>query len=196
MATSSLPLNVVDSPQPDQLRAYQDALERLNASIAFKAQDRDSGMRENVSLVLILLLLATQAGLQARLVETGAKKLAQMFTKLVAEGSSGTPPAGSEFELSEFSPSLMTNLKPLVAFLRTLPLPSTHPSHPAAPAILSTLKEAQTGYADMRGNWSKKCLEAYGRRVVERAETMEGVPAGRELGKWVDNLLDVAEVGV
>lgn len=117
-----------------------------------------------------------------------------MFTKLVAEGSSGTPPASTDFELSTFSPSLMADLKPLVAFLRTLPLPSTHPSHPAAPAILSTLKEAQNGYADMRGNWSKKCLEAYGRRVVERAETMEGVPAGRELGKWIENLLEVAEV--
>ncbi|EIM89544.1 exocyst complex component exo70 subunit [Stereum hirsutum FP-91666 SS1] len=167
---------ILRGPQPDQLGAYQDALERLNASIAFKAQDRDSGAREN-----------------ARLVESGAKKLAQMFTKLVAEGSSGTPPASTDFELSTFSPSLMADLKPLVAFLRTLPLPSTHPSHPAAPAILSTLKEAQNGYADMRGNWSKKCLEAYGRRVVERAETMEGVPAGRELGKWIENLLEVAE---
>lgn len=134
--------------------------------------------------------------LQARLVESGAKKLAQMFTKLVAEGSSGTPPASTDFELSTFSPSLMADLKPLVAFLRTLPLPSTHPSHPAAPSILSTLKEAQNGYADMRGNWAKKCLEAYGRRVVERAETMEGVPAGRELGKWIENLLEVAEVGL
>ena len=53
---------------------------------------------------------------------------------------------------------------------------------------------AQRGYADMRGNWAKKCLELHGRRVVERAETIEGVEAGRELGKWVENLLNVVEV--
>jgi len=36
---------------------------------------------------------------------------------------------------------------------------STHPSHPAVSAILSTLSEAQKWYADMRGNWSVKYLE-------------------------------------
>lgn len=131
---------------------------------------------------------------QARLVDTGAKKLAQLFTKLVAEGSSGSPPAGSDFELIPFPQPLLATLQPLVAFLRSLPLPTTHPSHQAAPAILATLKEAQRGYADMRGNWAKKCLELHGRRVVERAETIEGVEAGRELGKWVGNLLNVVEV--
>ncbi|THH20305.1 hypothetical protein EW146_g1018 [Bondarzewia mesenterica] len=165
---------ILRGPQPDLLTVYQDALERLNASIAFKSSDRDS--RET-----------------ARLVDTGAKKLAQLFTKFVAEGSSGSPPAGSDFELIPFPSDLLATLQPLVAFLRSLPLPSTHPSHPAASAILSTLKEAQRGYADMRGNWAKKCLEVHGRRVVERAETVEGVEAGRELGKWVQNMLKVAE---
>ncbi len=48
----------------------------------------------------------------------------------------------------------------------------------------------------MRGTWDKKCLENYGRRVVDRAETLEGVVAGREFGVWVDNLLNIAEVSL
>lgn len=46
----------------------------------------------------------------------------------------------------------------------------------------------------MRGSWSRKCLETQSKRVVERAETIEGVSSGREFGTWVENLLDVAEV--
>ncbi|KAI0280138.1 exocyst complex component exo70 subunit [Russula aff. rugulosa BPL654] len=150
---------ILRGPQPKQLNAYIDALERLNASIAFAstaANQRDT----------------------ARLVETGAKKLAQLFTKAVASGSSGAPPAGPEFQVS---------------FLRGLPLPATHPSHPAAAVILSALKEAQRGYAEMRGNWARKCLEGYGRRVVDRSETIDGVVTGQELGIWTRNLLDVIE---
>ena len=37
-------------------------------------------------------------------------------------------------------------------------------------------------------------MEQYSRRVVERAETLDGVVAGREFGVWVENLLNVAEV--
>ena len=136
----------------------------------------------------------THTRLQARLIDTGVKKLAQLFTKLVAEGSSGAPPGGSTFELTPFPPELYSTLTPLVTFLRGLPLPATHPSHPAANAIQSALREAQRGYADMRGNWGRKCLDVYARRVLERAETMDGVNAGREVGKWTQNLLDVAEV--
>lgn len=131
---------------------------------------------------------------QARLVETGAKKLAQLFTKIVASGSSGNPPAGSEFQFSPFPREELPTLQPLVKVLRALPLPATHPSHPAAGAILSALKEAQRGYAEMRGSWARKCLEVYARRVVDRAETTDGVSAGRELGKWTRDLLDVVEV--
>ncbi|GJE99593.1 exocyst complex component EXO70 [Phanerochaete sordida] len=165
---------ILRGPQPGQLETYKDVLERLNASVAFKSLDRD--VRDT-----------------ARLVETGAKKLTQLYTKMVAEGSSGAPPNGPDFELSPFPPSLKPSLVPLVTFLRQLPLPATHPSHPAAPAIQSTLKEAQKGYADMRGSWGKKCLENYARRVVDRAETIDGVAAGREFGAWVANLLTVAE---
>lgn len=126
--------------------------------------------------------------------ETGSKKLMQLYTKLVAEGSSGSPTNGPEFALSPFPPQLLSVLRPLVSFLRTLPLPATHPSHPAAPAIQAALKDAQKGYGDMRGAWARKCLETYGKRVVERAETIDGVAAGREFGKWVENILNVAEV--
>ena len=145
----------------------------MNASVAFNSTDsRD----------------------KARLVESGAKKLIQLYTKLVAEGSSGVPPGGSEFAPVPFPAHLLVTLRPLVAFLRTLPLPATHPSHPAASGIQSALKDAQKGYGDMRGAWVRKCLETFGKRVVDRAETIDGVAAGQEVGKWTDNLLSVAEV--
>ena len=110
---------------------------------------------------------------QARLVESGAKKLIQLYTMLVAEGSSGVPPGGSEFSSVPFPPQLLATLRPLVAFLRTLPLPATHPSHPAASGIQSALKDAQKGYGDMRGAW------VFGKRVVDRAETIDSVSAAR-----------------
>ncbi|KAF9218254.1 hypothetical protein BS17DRAFT_791873 [Gyrodon lividus] len=166
---------ILRGPQSGQLEVYIDTLERLNAAIAFKASDAD--FRE-----------------KAHLVETGAKKLSQLYTKLVAEGSSGSPPiAGLDFTPVMFPPSLFASLKPLIAFLRTLPLPSTHPSHPAAQIILATLKEAQRGYADMRGTWNRKSLETHAKRVVDRAETLDGVITGKEFGTWVDNLLRLAD---
>lgn len=90
----------------------------------------------------------------------------------------------------------MATLQPLVTFLRTLPLPATHPSHPAASGIQSALKDAQKGYGDMRGAWVRKCLETFGKRVVDRAETIDGVAAGTEVGKWTENMLSVADVRV
>lgn len=98
--------------------------------------------------------------------------------------------------MSPFPSALKPSLAPLVSFMRTLPLPPSHPSHPAAPGIQATLKESQKGYADMRGSWGKKCLENYGRRVVDRAESLDGVVAGREFGVFVENLLSVAEVSL
>jgi hypothetical protein len=85
---------------------------------------------------------------------------------------------------------------PLVSFLRTLPLPTTHPSHPAAPGILETLKDAQRGYADMRGVWSLKCLESQGKHVIGRADTIDTIAAGKEFGKWVELVLTISEVRV
>lgn len=127
--------------------------------------------------------------------ETGAKKLTQLYTKLVAEVSSGSTPApGAEWAMAPFPSSLLSTLRQLVSFLRTLPLPSTHPSHPAAPAIFETLKDAQRGYADMRGVWTQKCLEGQGKRLVGRADTIDTIVAGKEFGKWVDLVLTVSEV--
>ncbi|EKM76443.1 hypothetical protein AGABI1DRAFT_63122 [Agaricus bisporus var. burnettii JB137-S8] len=168
---------ILRGPQPNNLKAYKEALDRLNANIAFKAADRDTAET-------------------AHLVETGAKKLTQLYTTLVAEGSSGVAPAvpGNARVSTSFPPSLLVNISPLVFFLRALPLPSTHPSHPAAPEILSTLQEAQKGYADMRGNWSVKCLEGQGKRLVTRADTIDAVITGTEFGQWVQSLLVVAEV--
>ncbi|TDL27127.1 hypothetical protein BD410DRAFT_895020 [Rickenella mellea] len=155
---------ILRGPQPNQLDAYTDALERLNTSIAFKASDFDS--RDT-----------------ARLVETGAKKLTQSYTKLVAEGSSGVPPGGPDFQPSPIPPALLNTLRPLVSFLRTLPLPATHPSHAAAP-------EGLHGY---EGVAESEVFGNGGRRVVDRAETVDGVSGGLEFGLWVDNLLTVAE---
>ncbi|KAK7052358.1 Cullin repeat-like-containing domain protein [Favolaschia claudopus] len=166
---------ILRGPQPGQLPVYQEALERLNASIAFQSSDRD--------------ILDT-----ARLVETGAKKLTQLFTKLVAEGSTGSTPApNSEISSAPFPATLLTTLRLLIAYMRTLPLPASHPSHPAAPAIMSTLKDAQKGYADMRGTWSRKCLEAQGKRVIDRADTVDSIVAGKDFGRWVESLLSVAD---
>ncbi|KAH9477346.1 Exocyst complex component 7 [Psilocybe cubensis] len=166
---------ILRGPQPGQIAVYKEALERLNTSIAFNAADLD--------------LAHT-----ARLVQTGAQKLTQLYTKVVAEGSSGiTPAPGTELMMTSFPSSLLPTLSPVVKFLRTLPLPSTHPSHPAAQTILATLKEAQQGYAEMRGNWSVKCLEGQGKRLVVRAETVDPLLTGREFRDWVELMLGTAE---
>ncbi|KIJ51889.1 hypothetical protein M422DRAFT_244266 [Sphaerobolus stellatus SS14] len=165
---------ILRGPQPGKLSVYIDALERLNANFAF-ASDRMS--KDSV-----------------RLVETGAKKLTTLYTKLVAEGSSGTPSAMPDMSAAQFPPLLMSNLSPLVSSLRSLPLPATHPSHPAAPTIQSALMDAQRGYAEMRGQWTKKSLEYHSRRTLERIESMEGVEGGMELGRWVQGFLSHAEV--
>ncbi|KAF8515644.1 Cullin repeat-like-containing domain protein [Gautieria morchelliformis] len=164
---------ILRGPQPGQLSTYTDALDRLNVNFAFAA-DR---MPKDA----------------ARLVETAAKKLTQLYTKLVAEGSSGSTSASPDLTPPPFPPSLMNTLTPVVASLRALPLPATHPSHPAAPGILTTLKEAQKGYADMRGQWARKCLETQSRRVLVRVETMDGVDGGREFGRFVESILNHAE---
>jgi len=165
---------ILRGPQPGRLQEYMEVLQRMNATIAFGAID--SSVADT-----------------ARLIETGAKKLIQLYTKLVAEGSSGSPINGPEFEPIPFPSSVLSTLRPLVDFLRTLPLPPSHPSHPAAPAIQSALKEAQKGYGDMRGAWLRKCLEVYGKRAVERASTIDGIAAGQEFGKLVENILNVSE---
>ena len=120
--------------------------------------------------------------------------MTQLYTKVVAEGSSGVTPVPGAEMMTSFPSSLLPTLSPVVNFLRTLPVPSTHPTHPAAQVILTTLKEAQRGYADMRGNWSVKCLEGQGKRLVARAENVDPLVTGREFGEWVELILGTADV--
>jgi len=179
-----------------QLNSYKEAMERLNASIAFKSSNVD--MEDAVSpITFVLEAYSSHLDIKARLVETGAKKLAQLYTKLVAEVSSGpTPSPGAEWTMAPFPSSVLATLRQLVSFLRGLPLPTTHPSHPAAPVIQTALQDAQHGYADMRGSWAVKCLEGQGKRVIDRADTVDVIAAGKEFGKWVEVLLVVAEVRI
>ena len=48
----------------------------------------------------------------------------------------------------------------------------------------------------MRGSWAVKCLEGQGKRVIDRADTVDVITAGKEFGKWVEVLLVVAEVRI
>lgn len=137
--------------------------------------------------------------------EAGARKLAQLYTTIVAEASSGTPPNIPDYAeptsfLAPFAPNLIDELLPIVSFLRTLPLPATHPSHPAATAIQSALSDSQKGYADMRGTWSRKCLEADSRRgAAEFSDNALGSVEGRigqgiDFAMWVESAINIAEV--
>jgi exocyst complex protein 7 len=55
---------------------------------------------------------------------------------------------------------------PIVKFLRGMPIPATHPSQ----GIARTLMDAQ------RGNWSVKCLDVQGKRLVVRVGMSEVDP--------------------
>jgi len=165
--------------------------------------------------------------IQARIVETGAKKLSQLYTKLVAEASSGSSPLSLSSQTSTlpptllpntldgssrtatasvpFSPTLTPSLNPVVASLRKMPLPSTHPSHPTAVGIVGALKDAQSGYAEMRGGWARKCLESGGRRARDRLDRSEdstngegrpGVGRAEEIGKWIQEVIEVVDVSL
>ena len=46
----------------------------------------------------------------------------------------------------------------------------------------------------MRGNWSVKCLEGQGKRLVARAENVDPLVTGREFGEWVELILGTADV--
>jgi exocyst complex component 7 len=121
-----------DRPRPNEVDTYIAAVERLNATIAFNAGDPQATKET------------------ARLVEAGVKKMTQLYTKLVAEGSSGTPPGGNTIKPFPFKQGIVQTLQPIMETLRTMPQPSTHPSHPAAKSIYQALKDAQKGYGDVR----------------------------------------------
>lgn len=95
---------------------------------------------------------------------------------------------------------MMQALLPVVYALRGLPLPVTHPSHPAANAIQNTLREAQNGYAEMRGSWGKRCLELRSRQIISQLEASTNqdgasgeLALGQDVGQWVESLLALAE---
>jgi len=46
----------------------------------------------------------------------------------------------------------------------------------------------------MRGNWSVKCLEGQGKKLVARAETIDSLTIGREFTEWVELVLGTSEV--
>jgi exocyst complex component 7 len=46
----------------------------------------------------------------------------------------------------------------------------------------------------MRGTWCRKCIEGSGRRILDRIESIDDITAAREVGKWVESLITVAEV--
>ena len=45
----------------------------------------------------------------------------------------------------------------------------------------------------MRGAWVRKCVDAEGRRAVDRVEKGRG-SGGEEFVLWVENVLDLVEV--
>lgn len=139
--------------------------------------------------------------MQARLAETGAKKIAQLFTTLVAEACSSVPldPAqylgSSPSDLPLIGGDLESSLAPVVDALHSLPLPATHPSHPASNGNLNILNEAQDGYASMRGSWVKRCLEIRSKDLIMGAENeANGVQISLEYAQWTDGLFLLAEV--
>ncbi|CAE6449936.1 unnamed protein product [Rhizoctonia solani] len=171
---------VLKGPKSGQLHLYVDALERLNANIAFQSGDPRS--KET-----------------SRLVETGAKKLCQLYTKTVAEATArpAIDPTNHLQSLDSFptiDETTMDKLTPVVEALRKSPTPATHPSHPGAAAILAVIQEAQAGYADMRSQWCKKAVDGGVRRILAAADTgTDRIAVGREFGTWVEGLLAMAD---
>ncbi|EUC65386.1 exocyst complex protein Exo70, partial [Rhizoctonia solani AG-3 Rhs1AP] len=171
---------VLRGPKSGQLHLYVDALERLNANIAFQSGD-------------------PHAKETSRLVETGAKKLCQLYTKTVAEATArpAIDPTNYLQSLDNFptiDETAMDKLIPVVDALRKSPTPATHPSHPGAAAILAVIQEAQAGYADMRSQWCKKAIDGGIRRILAAADTgTDRIAVGREFGIWVEGLLAMAD---
>ncbi|KDN37796.1 hypothetical protein RSAG8_09951, partial [Rhizoctonia solani AG-8 WAC10335] len=171
---------VLRGPKSGQLHLYVDALERLNANIAFQSGD-------------------PRAKEISRLVETGAKKLCQLYTKTVAEATArpAIDPTNYLQSLDNFptiDETAMDKLTPVVDALRKSPTPATHPSHPGAAAILAVIQEAQAGYADMRSQWCKKAVDGGIRRILAAADTgTDRIAVGREFGIWVDGMLAMAD---
>ncbi|KIO32205.1 hypothetical protein M407DRAFT_13962 [Tulasnella calospora MUT 4182] len=171
---------ILRGPRQNDVITYIDALQRLNATLAFGSQNFSS----------------------AQLVDTGAKKLSQLYTKTVAEACAAAPTDPVSYlpsppnQVPTIPSQTIKSLQPIVTALRSLPLPATHPSHPAATEIFETLKEAQNGYAEMRGAWAKRCLEPGYRAILGRVETESdggGINAARDIAQWLEALIALSE---
>lgn len=180
---------------------YADAVKTLNAGLAFSEADRSTQQTVIYEYSSSMSTCTKCALIQARLAETGAKKIAQMFTTLVAESASsallnpiiylGVSPSDIPLLTRDQEDSLI----PVVSSLRSLPTPTTHPSHPASSGNLKILNEAQDGYADMRGGWAKRCLEFRARELVRQAEdAANGIQISFQFAQWTEGLLLLAEV--
>lgn len=178
---------------------YADAIRSLNAGLAFSEVDRST--QQTVRLQH-RHHESSLTPVKARLAETGGKKIAQLFTTLVAEACSSALLEPTQYlgsspsSLPLINADLESSLAPVVDTLHSLPLPATHPSHPASNGNLSTLKEAQDGYAAMRGAWSKRCVEIRSRELINGADReMDGIQISLDFAQWTAGLLLLAEVG-
>lgn len=120
---------------------------------------------------------------------------------MVAEACSSAPLEPTQYlgaqptELPLLGSALEDSLLPVVDALRSLPLPATHPSHPASNGNLNILNEAQDGYAAMRGAWIKRCLEIRSRDLVAGADNeANGIQISLEYAQWTEGLFLLAEV--
>lgn len=186
-------------PRDSDFYVYTDAVKSLNAGLAFSEADRST--QQTVRLSSLSLEGALITSLKARLAETGAKKIAQVFTQLVAGACASAILEPTQYlgalpsEVPLMSRDTEESLTPVVASLQSLPVPVTHPSHPASVGNLNVLNEAQDGYAAMRSGWAKRCLEPMSRDLIAAAEDPgNGIQTSIELAQWIEGFLLLAEV--
>ncbi|KAF8318713.1 hypothetical protein DL93DRAFT_2132943 [Clavulina sp. PMI_390] len=184
-ATSKPQSNVDESlimrgPRDSDFYQYTDAIKSLNAGLAFSDADR-----------------STQ---DARLAETGARKIAQLFTTMTAEACTSAPLDPMQYlgsdpaELPLMDRAIEESLYPVVDALRALPLPSTHPSHPTSKSNLAILNEAQDGYGSMRAGWIKRCLELRSRELIANADMEDrGMEISIGFADWTQGMFILAE---
>ncbi|KZT33890.1 hypothetical protein SISSUDRAFT_1122622 [Sistotremastrum suecicum HHB10207 ss-3] len=170
---------ILRGPRMGELNIYIDAIEKLNKNILFQGDNDPEGNIHD----------------SARLLETGTKKLCQLFTSLIS--SSSPPPTSALNNLSAslstppFPHATLQSLLPLISTLRSLPNPSTHPSHPSSSSILATLKEATGTYVDIRGKWARAALEGGG-NVLDRVSSSAEGEGGVVFRAWFEGLVNIA----
>ncbi|THU94691.1 hypothetical protein K435DRAFT_860320 [Dendrothele bispora CBS 962.96] len=129
--------------------------------------------------------------INSRLTKTLLEKLnAFIAFKANARDSSDTMPTSPQ------ALSLLPSYLPCACWppsCELYPFHPTHPSHPAAPSIFSCLKEAQRGYADMRGTWTRCFLKSSGKHILDCTETgIAPIEIGEEFGSWTQSVFSIA----